>query len=392
MRPERDVWLLVAMSLPVSISIGVRMVILMPYLEMVGFSKAEIGAIGMAGTLAMAVLSVPMGMLADLRGRKALIMSGRALVALSDLMYFYLRDFYGLLAASFVGGLGASMTGSVRTALLADKAPSEEARRRVFTVSQAFFSVGSVLGSLLAGLPDLLAAWRGMPQAEGTRLIFILCSIFATTSFILLIPVREPEIERPGRATITVRSWDVVWSYGLFEALLGLGGGLVLPWFSWYFFVKFGVLLSEIGVLFAVTQGLLALGNFMASGMASRIGSVRTAAACQLASVAVLLAIPLSPSFAIASCFYVARAVLMNMAFPALRAFYMGLLRREERASVNAIQNTVFWGTRSLGTYGSSALMELFSLDAPFFACAALYSIATLWLYACFKSREATGP
>ncbi|HDI01474.1 MAG TPA: MFS transporter [Candidatus Bathyarchaeota archaeon] len=390
MRPKRDAWLLVAMSLPVSLSVGIRSVVLMPYLEELGFPKAQLGLISMASPLAMALFNIPMGFLADVKGRKVLVMAGRLVIAISDVLFFLLMDFYGLLLANFLGGLGASMTSSARSAFLADKAPDEAWRRKLFTASYALFSVGSVLGSLLAGLPDFLLATYGLPLLEGVRQLFLACAVFAITSFLLVAPVEEPKLRQVEGLRLTIRSWDVVWSYALFEVLLGLGGGLVIPWFSWYFYVRFGVLLSDIGFLFAATQGLLAIGNLMASKAASRLGSVKTAVACQLASVGTLLAIPLSPDFIMASCFYVARAVLMNMAWPALRAFYMGLLEPEERASVSAVQNTVFWGSRSLGSYGAGPLMEVFSIDMPFFTCAALYALATLWLFTSFRAREAS--
>jgi len=306
------------------------------------------------------------------------------LVALSDLMFYGLRSFQALLVANFLGGVGAAMTSASRSALLADKTRGAS-RRWAFTASFAFFSMGSVVGSFLAGLPDLLQGLYGLPSTEATRPLFALCAAFALTSFLLVLPVREePLTPRARPRVLTIRSWDVVAPYCVSQALLGSGAGLILPWFSYYFLVKFGVKLSEVGVLFAVTQALMALGYVSASKLASRLGSVRTAVACQVISVGALLAIPFSPGFALASVFYVVRAVLMNMATPVLRAFYMGLLRREERASGSALQNTTFWSSRSLGTYGSGFLMEIASLDAPFFACSALYLAAFLALYMAF--------
>ncbi|RLI07342.1 hypothetical protein DRO32_04055 [Candidatus Bathyarchaeota archaeon] len=186
-----------------------------------------------------------------------------------------------------------------------------------------------------------------------------------------------------------VRSWGVVARYCLFQALLGLGSGLVVPWFSYYFLTRFGVELSDVGILFALAQALTALGNLWASKLVSRLGSVRTAVACQLASLGALLAIPVSPSFAAASAFYILRAVLVNMADPVLRAFYMGLLERDERASGSSLQFTVFWASRSLGAYGSGFLVEAASLEAPFLACSAFYLAASLYLHVAFGRGRA---
>jgi len=379
--------LLVAYSFPVSISIGLRMVILMPYLSLLGFSESQMGLIATVGTLSMAILAVPMGILSDMRGRKAFLASSRLLVAFSDFMFLTLRSFEALLIANFIGGLGASMSSAVRHAFLADKT-SGPRRRWAFTASFALASLGSVVGSLLAGLPDLIRARRGLDLVEATRPLFALCMASSLTSFSLVLPVRD-ERPRPKRRAkfLTVRSWDVIGFFCLSQALLGFGAGLVVPWFSYYFFARFGVRLTELGFLFAAAQAAMALGSVSASKMASRLGSIRTVVACQLASVGALLAIPLSPSFTLASAFYVLRAVLMNMATPVLRAYYMGLLKRDERASGNALQNSTFWSFRSLGTYCSGLIMEAISLDMPFFITSLLYLSSSLVLYGAFGRR-----
>ena len=381
-RAERDVWLIVLFSLPVSMSVSLRMVFFMPYLSMLGLTRVQMGLVATAGTAAMALLAFPMGLLADLRGRKPLLASSRLVIAISDLMFYFFRDFASLLLANLLGGIGTAMAFASRQALLADKARGP-LRRRAFTVSFVVFSVGSVIGSFLAGFPDFYAAFSGVSLLEATRLLFLFCFALSLTAVLLVLPVREERSQSPrGRSLLTIRSWRVVGSYCAFQVLLGSGAGLVIPWFSYYFYVRFGTRLTEIGFLFAITQALLALGSLSAYGLASRIGDVRTAVLCQLASVGALLAIPASPAFTIAAVFYVMRAVLMNMASPVVRAFYMGLLRREERGSASALQHMSFWASRSLGTYGSGFLMEFYSLEAPFFFCAALYVAASALLYA----------
>ena len=58
-RLTRDVALLVAFSFPVSVSIGIRTVVLMPYMSFLGFSKPQMGLVATANTVAMAALALP---------------------------------------------------------------------------------------------------------------------------------------------------------------------------------------------------------------------------------------------------------------------------------------------------------------------------------------------
>ena len=389
-RGGRDIWLLVAFSLPVSISVGIRSVILMPYLGLIGLSEPEMGLIAMMNSLFMAIPTIPMGILSDLRGRKRILVVSRALVATSDLMFFSLTDLNGLLIASMLGGMGASMSSATRGAFLADKAREDELRKRAFTYSFALFSAGSVLGSFLAGLPDWLVGF-GMSLPEATRLLFALCSTSALISLLLVALVPEERSPRRGRMSMAVSSWKVMGSFCLFQALLGSGSGLVVPWFSYYFSTRFGVRFSELGVLFAAAGIFTSLGYISAPKLAKKLGDIKTAVICQLASLSAMLAIPFSPDFISAAISYVVRAMLMNMAMPVLRALYLGLLRREERALGDAARNTVFWGFRSLGSFGSGLLIEAMSLDAPFFVSSVLYVAATISLGGLF-GRGGRGP
>ena len=383
-RGEKDIWLLVAFSLPVSLSVAIRRVVLMPYLSLMGFTEPEMGLIAMVNSLFMAIPTIPIGILSDLRGRKGILILSRALVATSDIMFFLFEDLNSLLIASMLGGMGASMTSAIRGAFLADKARDDMLRQRAFTYSFALFSTGSVLGSFLAGLPDLLVSWAGMPLPEATRTLFAFCSISALISLALVVPVAEERRPPMRRMLMAPGSRRTVGSFCLFQALLGSGAGLIVPWFPYYFSAKFGVGFSELGVLFAITGISVSLGYLSASKLAGRLGDVRTAVICQLASLGATLAIPFSPDLTWAAVFYVMRTTLMNMAMPVLRALYLGLLRREERAFGDAARNTVFWGFRSLGSYGSGLLIEATSLDAPFFVSAILYIAATASLGALF--------
>ncbi|RLI39050.1 hypothetical protein DRO60_02310, partial [Candidatus Bathyarchaeota archaeon] len=259
-------WLLVLSSFPVGVSLGLRMVFFMPYLAMLGLSEAQMGLVAVASSAAMALLAVPFGLLADLRGRKPFLLASRLLVASSDLMFFFRLDLVSLVLANLLGGIGASMIGASRQALLADKTRGAR-RRRAFTASSMAFSTGCTAGSILAAFPELYVALRpGVELLEATRLLFLFCALSSLTAFLLLLPVGEERPRAAGRSglRLTIKSWRAIGSYCAFQALLGSGAGLVVPWFSYYFWRRFGVKLSSIGFLFAATQALLALGSLSA--------------------------------------------------------------------------------------------------------------------------------
>lgn len=168
----------------------------------------------------------------------------------------------------------------------------------------------------------------------------------------------------------------------------GLGAGFMIPWFSYYFTLKFGVNLAEIGIVFAVSQVGMALAFLIIPKVAEKIGCVRTIVYSQATSIMVLLLISVSPSFTVASVFYLIRVILMNMTGPAFSSFFMGLLKSEELASGNSF----VWASWNIGNAlprpVAGYIMDNVFLDMSLYICASLYSISTVIFYSVFRKAR----
>jgi predicted MFS family arabinose efflux permease len=164
----------------------------------------------------------------------------------------------------------------------------------------------------------------------------------------------------------------------------------MVPWFSYYFTLKFGVNLAEIGLVFAVSQMGMAIAFLLVPKMAEKIGCVRTIVYSQATAILVLLLISVSPSFPVASILYLVRVILMNMTGPAFSSFFMGLLRSEERASGNSL----IWASWNIGNAlprpVAGYIMGNIFLDMTLYICASLYSISTVIFYGIFRKEEDT--
>jgi len=387
----RDIWLIALSAAMPSIAWGFINVIWAPYLALLGLDEPHIGTLMMISMMAMAVLTMPMGLLADVVGKKHVVATGLALSAVYAAIYYLTADFRWLCLAEFLGGLGAAMSWGPNIALMADKAG--ESRDYAFSFSFSLWSAFNLTGFLLSGLPDWLRAAYGLGEVEATRLMFLLALAITAIGPLLLLPVEEPPRSPRARKRpfANIRSWSLISRYALVNGLIGFGAGLVVPWFSYFFWRRFGAPYGTIGILFAVTTLVMVPGFILAPKLSSALGPVKAAVLTQGLSIAALVALGSCYDFYLACSLYVARNFLMNVCNPIVQAFTLGLVGEEERASANSIWLTCWNVPSAVSRQLAGYLIKGYSFEAPFFLCAACYSVATGLFYAFFRHGKREG-
>ena len=107
---------------------------------------------------------------------------------------------------------------------------------------------------------------------------------------------------------------------------------------------------------------------------------------CQLASIAVMLAIPYSPSLALATVFYVVRNLLMLVPIPVLNAYIINIIPENIRATFMAL-TTIAWTIPFAVSESISGYLwaDDYSRVLPFFLCGILYVAGTLIFYVYFR-------
>ena len=163
-----------------------------------GASTVQLGLIEGIAEMTASVVRLFSGAVSDLLGRrKAVVVTGYGLAALTKPLFAMAGGVGTVLAARFVDRIGKGIRGAPRDALIADITP-EALRGRAYGLRQALDSVGAVLGPLLAiGLMMLLAG--------DIRLVLWFAVLPAVAAVaVLIVFVREPargdrRAERPRR-------------------------------------------------------------------------------------------------------------------------------------------------------------------------------------------------
>jgi MFS family permease len=130
-----------------------------PLKKGLGLSDSQLGWLGTAYVLVFSLASLPLGLLGDLRSRRAVIAGGVLVWSLATSLSGLALGFQSLFIARALVGLGGAAAAAAAASLVADYYPGQ---RRAFAMGifMTGLAVGGVLGILIAGQLEALYGWR----------------------------------------------------------------------------------------------------------------------------------------------------------------------------------------------------------------------------------------
>ena len=363
--------------------------ILILYLDALEFGSIEIGLILGIGAVVGIVSLAFSGVLADRFGRKRLLMLGLAGDALGLALFLSEKNFGVFVLASSIANFSVSIIQPSLMALLAGKT----------TVSRVKYLFG--LQSFSNQMGMTIAALVGMylPGQVAVDASTVYWYVIAATAMLGAAPIiltAFTKDERKGSSDTwsfrgIMRSFDtrvkrILLMYSLQFALIGFGAGILVPWFPLIFKEGMASTDTQLAIIFALSNLAVAFGWFVVPKFAEYRGSVTLVTTCQLASIAVMLAIPYAPSLALATVFYVARNLLMLVPIPVLNAYIVNIVPENIRATFIAL-STIAWTIPFAVAEGISGYLwaDDYGRVLPFFLCGILYVIGTLVFYFYFR-------
>ncbi|WP_040209961.1 MFS transporter [Clostridium polynesiense] len=176
----------------------------------------------------------------------------------------------------------------------------------------------------------------------------------------------------------------------MYNAIIGFGAGLVVPYFNVYLKYKVNAGTDTIGVIMAFAQAAMGFGGLVTPFMAKKLGRVKTINICQILSIPFLLLIALPPNIYIVSAALFVRNGLMNMAGPVVSTLTMELIDSSQRSTFASINNIANNLSRAISTMLGGFIMANvpYGYEVPYFLTAMLYLAATLLFHKTFAGYE----
>ena len=347
------------------------------------------------GTMAvsMVLASFPLGMLADMYGRRKMLILGNLSASLS-LIGFALTSNPGLLLlVAVVEGIGEAAFAVSFTALLADKA-GDEKRTAAFSLSSVIgWTAGALGASMISSVIVLESA--GLSGAAARIVLYITVGIIGLSATPAILKIRESKSSAPSlnlnRRKLFIlpkKSGRILLRFTVYSSAIALGAGLFVPLMARWFAQAYGVSDAVSGPVLAVSGILTAVASFIAPRLAIKLGLVRAIVITQGLSTVFMALVPGSRTFEIAATLYTIRVFMMNLSNPLSQSLIMGLVSPDERGMASGI-NAALWrlpngASLTIGAY----LIGIGMLALPFYIATVLYVSAITMFWLLFKDAK----
>ncbi len=347
------------------------------------------------GTMAvsMVLASFPLGMLADMYGRRKMLILGNLSASLS-LIGFALTSNPGLLlVVAIVEGVGEAAFAVSFTALLADKA-GDEKRTAAFSLSSVIGWMAGALGASMISSVIVLES-AGLSGAAARIVLYITVGIIGLSATPAILKIRESKSSAPSlnlnRRKLFIlpkKSGRILLRFTVYSSAIALGAGLFVPLMARWFAQAYGVSDAVSGPVLAVSGILTAVASFIAPRLAIKLGLVRAIVITQGLSTVFMALVPSSRTFEIAATLYTIRVFMMNLSNPLSQSLIMGLVSPDERGMASGI-NAALWrlpngASLTIGAY----LIGIGMLALPFYIATVLYVSAITMFWLLFKDAK----
>ena len=336
--------------------------------------------------ITVVALSVPFGILSDRYGKRRMLILGNICASLSLIGFALTSNFGLILLIAFLEGTGEAAYAVSFVALIAEKAGNEKR-----TPAYSFLAIlGGVAGALGGFSIYLVYSLEGLGFTFGGSHVVLYTVVglldLSVTPFLFL--VKEGRVFREDKPILPRKSARVMVKYGTYSILIALGAGLFVPLMSLWFSRAYNVPDPVSGPILGLTSLLTAGVIFLSPRLARRLGLVRATVITQAASTVFMVAIPSSPTFAVAASVYVVRVFLMNLSNPLTQSLIMGLVSPDERGVASGVSAAVWRLPNSLSVNIGYGLIVANSLAAPFYIATVLYIVGISLFWMMFRGAK----
>ncbi len=332
----------------------------------------------MGGTLV--ATSIPLGILADRYGKRSMLLLGNVLAGVSLIGFALTTNVLLVIMIAVLEGLGEAAFAVSFNALLADSAG--DAKRT------SAFSLGSFLGWISGSIGAsaissvLLIERLGVSAAQAHTILYVIVGLLGLSVSPLVLRVNETKmVRRRNLLPRDPRSVKTLTRYAIYSVALAFGAGLFVPLMTRWFSAAYNVSDTVSGPVLAASSLLTAGAVLLVPRLARRLGLVKAIVVSQAFSTVFMVAVPWSPTFAVAGFIYTIRVVLMNLSNPLGQSLLMGLVPREDRAAASGITASLWRLPNSFSSVIGASLIGAGLLALPFYIATVLYvfSIAAFW-------------
>jgi len=172
------------------------------YIEHIGASKQEIGIVMGSFAIGMLLCRPSMGALADIRGRKIVLLIGMSVAAIAPLGYLFVKSIIPLMIIRSFHGISIAAFATAYIALVSDLAP-EHRRGEVVGYMSLVNPLGIALGPAIGGF---------LQASAGYTPLFLSSAALGSMGLLCIIPIVNPPIITKPHNSKNDNFWQILTS------------------------------------------------------------------------------------------------------------------------------------------------------------------------------------
>ena len=364
------------------------------YLDRLGLSPTEIGVVFTAAIAGSALMTVFWSIMADRYGRRRTVATMALLMALGGIAFALTSSFIVLILAAFTGTISATSSGvgvfqTVEQAVLPQTAPNEK-RTWLFSIYNTIANIAGAFGSLFAASVGFFAS-LGLQGADAYRPLFVLYAVIGIANLVIFITLSDKvelaQVEGERRFIGIHRSTGMVVKLSALFGLDAFAGGLVVQSIvAYWFFLRWGLQIADLAVVFFWVGILSGLSLLAAGWLAERFGLLNTMVFTHLPSNVLLLLVPLAPSAGLAIALFLLRMSISQMDVPTRQSYTMAVVDPDERTATAGITNVARTTASAVSPTFAGMAFSAAALSLPFFLAAGLKIVYDALVYLTFRN------
>lgn len=362
------------------------------YYTNIGLSEVVIGSLLSLRTLGNSIGAFFAILLVQNFGTKRALYISFSTMLVCGLAFTNLTLLPVMQAASFLFGVSQAIFVVVQAPFY-KKYSDEKTVVGVFSASFVLNNIAMFSGSFLFGrFSDIFAGFGGL--VFGSRMVLNISFVLLAVNLVALSKIQfNLEFSDNSRGKGGIKAYLSVLNrdsglYMLKTALIGLGAGLIVPFFSVYIKHSLKTTDSVVGTIMAFAQFGTVLGGLLTPKLSRRFGRVRFVLICQLMSIPFLISISFPQGAFLMAVSFFFRNSLMNMANPVLQSMAMDLVEEKQRTVMSSIFSLTDNLLRALGTQAGGIIMLAVSYNAPYYITVVLYLLSAVLIYCVFGRNE----
>lgn len=337
------------------------------YLSQLGFDAFLIGVVLTVTVFTSAFYTFAVSFIADRYGRKRTLIFFALMDFVAGTLLFVSTAWWTPVLAGIVGNMtvGAGEVGpflSLEQAILPKTCDSKH-RTLTFSIYNLAGYASSSVGALLAALPQYLGS--GPAAYRPLFLAYLASGLVGGILYSRMSKNVEAVFNSTGqkRPILSEKSKPIVRKLSALFAIDSFGGGFIgQSIISYYFYERFALQLSSLGLIFSATQIVTAASFLAAERIARKIGLLNTMVFSHIPSNLFLTSIAFAPTPLGAVFLLLCRHSLSQMDVPTRQSYVMAVVDEADRTPAAGFTNV----TRSVAQSASPSL--------------AGYAMANIWI------------